>query len=370
MSNHKSQRKEPVQALNYKIVKLSTKAADEPEASLLIIYTGGTLGMSVDEQGALRPFNFGKVLERIPTLRYLNLQLTVISFPQPIDSSDVRISHWQDMAYIIHHNYDSYDGFVIIHGTDTMAYSASALSYMLEGLSKPVIFTGAQLPIEQARTDARENLASALEIAATKDEKGLPLVKEVCIFFNHHLLRGNRSKKVQSTHFDAFESENYPILAEAGINIEFNYGALLKPDPARSLSYHAALDGAVMILKLHPGIEGKLMRHMLEAPGLKAVVLETFGSGNVPGNQDFLIELERAVSHGIILFNVSQCNGGKVMQGKYATSSALDKIGVISGKDITTEAAVTKLMYLLGKFGDPDKVKKNLVRPLAGEMIS
>lgn len=370
MSENQRKRQKTVQSLNYKIVKLSTKADAEQASSILIIYTGGTLGMSVNEKGALSPFNFGKVLESIPTLRYLNLQLTVISFPEPIDSSNIRISHWQDLAYIIHHNYDSYDGFVIIHGTDTMAYSASALSFMLEGLAKPVIFTGAQLPIDQARTDARENLATALEIAAMKDKKSQPFIKEVCIFFNHLLLRGNRSKKVQSTHFDAFESENYPILAEAGISIDFNFPALLNPGTGKPLSYQREMCEDVAIIKIHPGMNQAIMERMLSHPELKGIVLETFGSGNVPNYQWFTDLLRSTTDRGVLVCNVSQCNGGRVVQGKYATSMALNDLGIISGNDMTTEAAITKMMYLLAKFEQVDIIKKEMERPLAGEMNS
>jgi L-asparaginase len=355
--------------MNYKIVKLRTQSASETKASILIIYTGGTLGMSYDANGALVPFNFGKVIERIPSLEFLNLQLTVISFPEPIDSSNIQPSHWVDLAYIIQHNYDSYDGFVIIHGTDTMSYSASMLSYLLQGLSKPVVFTGAQLPIEVARTDARENLATALEIAAAKDKDGNALVPEVSIFFNHMLLRGNRSKKVQSILFDAFESRNYPPLAEAGITIEYNHSYIRKAVKDEKLKHFSKIDSRVAILKLFPGITQPVLEAILFAEDIKGVVLETFGSGNTPTYPLFLATLKKAVDNGKILLNVSQCNGGHVLQGHYQTSSSLSKIGVISGRDITSEAALSKMMFLFGEFSDVEKVKIELSKPIAGEML-
>ncbi|EPR65005.1 L-asparaginase [Cyclobacterium qasimii M12-11B] len=254
--------------MNYKIVRLNTAAKKEIEHSVLIIYTGGTLGMAYDDDGALVPFNFGKILEKIPNLNNLNISITVISFPEPIDSSNINLNHWVDMSYIIYENYDTYDGFVVLHGTDTMAYSASMLSYMLKGLNKPVIFTGAQLPISAMRSDARENLMTSLEIAISK-ANGKPIVPEVCIFFNHLLLRGNRAKKVQSVHFDAFESENYPPLAESGIVIDYNYASIRPYEEGKKLRCLNKLDNSVMVLKLFPGITAQVIEHCLNMKGLK-----------------------------------------------------------------------------------------------------
>jgi L-asparaginase len=353
--------------MNYKIVRLNTAAQQEIEHSVLIIYTGGTLGMAYDDDGALVPFNFGKILEKIPNLNNLNISITVISFPEPIDSSNINLQHWGDMAYIIFENYDTYDGFVVLHGTDTMAYSASMLSFMLKGLNKPVIFTGAQLPISAMRSDARENLMTSLEIAISK-ANGKPIVPEVCIFFNHLLLRGNRAKKVQSVHFDAFESENYPPLAESGIVIDYNYSAIRPYEEGKKLRYVNKLDKSVMVLKLFPGITQQVIHHSLSMEGLKGVVLETYGSGNSPSESWFIKEMEEAVDRGILILNVSQCNGGRVIQGRYQTSMDLKRVGVLSGADITTEAAITKMMFLLANEPDETEIKRRMMMPLAGEM--
>src|SRR5690554_3318661 len=349
-----------------KLVRLNTAATQYIQSSILIIYTGGTLGMAYNSSGSLIPFNFGQILEKIPNLTSMNVSITVISFPEPIDSSNVSMQHWIDMAYIIYENYDTYDGFVVLHGTDTMAYSASMLSYMLKGLNKPVIFTGAQLPISALRSDARENLMTSLKIAISKKE-GKPLVPEVCIFFNHRLLRGNRAKKSQSMHFDAFESENYPPLAEAGIVIDYNHAAI-KPFVPGPLSYRNELDNNVMVLKLFPGITPRVVEHCFDIDGLKGLVLETFGSGNSPNQGWFLSAVEKALGKGIIILNVSQVNGGEVDQDRYQTGRDLKKLGVLGGADLTTEAAITKMMYLLGNEKDEGEVRRKLVLPLAGEM--
>lgn len=353
--------------MNYKIVRLNTGTKSDSTASVLIIYTGGTLGMAYDESGALVPFNFGQILEKVPILTSMNIAITVISFPEPIDSSNVNMKHWVDMGYIIYENYDSYDGFVILHGTDTMAYSASMLSYMLHGLNKPVVFTGAQLPISAMRSDARENLMTALEIATAKMD-GNPVVPEVCIFFNHMLLRGNRSKKVQSVHFDAFESENYPPLAEAGIIIDYNFAAISPLKNGSKLKFYNKLDNRVIILKLFPGITRQVMDSCFAIEGLRGVILETFGSGNSPSEKWFLDSLSDAIKKGIIILNVSQCNGGRVIQGRYQTSKDLLRIGVLSGGDITTEAAITKMMFLLGNETKDAEIRRKLTEPMVGEM--
>ncbi|WP_035804120.1 asparaginase [Lunatimonas lonarensis] len=353
--------------MNYKIVRLNTASQKDIEHSVLIIYTGGTLGMAYSAEGALVPFNFGQILEKVPTLTQLNISITVISFPEPIDSSNISPQHWVDMAYIIYENYDTYDGFVVLHGTDTMAYSASMLSFMLQGLNKPVIFTGAQLPISEMRSDARENLMTSLEIAISK-RNGQPIVPEVCIFFNHMLLRGNRAKKVQSIHFDAFESENYPPLAESGIVIDYNFTAIKRPSDSKELRYLNRINNQVMVLKLFPGITEKVIESCLKIKGLRGIVLETYGSGNSPSELWFLKLMQKAVNAGIVVFNVSQCNGGRVIQGRYQTSKDLERIGVLSGADITTEAAVTKLMFLLANESSEMEIKRKLIVPLAGEM--
>jgi len=277
------------------------------------------------------------------------------------------MEQWGDIARIIKSQYEQFDGFVILHGTDTMAYSASALSFMLQGLNKPVIFTGAQLPIGLPRSDARENFIGALEIAS-EYENGVPMVAEVCVFFNNILIRGNRAKKVESNHFDAFESENYPVLAEAGISIGYNRSALRKHTVGTQLIVNTAMDDAVIILKLFPGINKKTISAILNTDHIKGVVVESYGSGNVPNERWFLDLLTAATLKGLIILNISQCLGGSVIQGKYQTSSALEKMGVIGGSDLTVEAATTKLMYALANHQNLEDVKSCISTDISGEM--
>lgn len=350
-----------------KLKKVSINAATPltPKGKVLIIYTGGTFGMISDAEGVLIPFDFSLILGYLPTLRKLALELTVISFQTPIDSSNIAPAHWKLLGEIIYENYSSYDGFVVLHGTDTMAYTASALSFMLQGLCKPVIFTGAQLPISEPRSDARENLITALEIASAQ-EGGRPVVPEVCIYFDYELLRGNRSRKVESLQFNAFESGNYPPLAKAGVKISYN-NAAIRPYPPEPLKIYTDLDTNISILKLFPGIGQAAVNSVLATPGLKAVILETFGAGNAPTLPWLTDSLQTAINKGILIVNVSQCPGGMVLQGRYATSQSLLHIGVIGGNDITTEAAVTKLMLLLANYSI-DKVRELMSIPLAGEM--
>ncbi|MDH5396899.1 MAG: asparaginase [Cyclobacteriaceae bacterium] len=348
-------------------LRIDTASPEQPQASIMIIYTGGTAGMVLDKSKALVPFDFNLILEHMPVLKSFNLLLKVVSFDTPVDSSNINPEHWKLIAEIILHNYQTHDGFVVLHGTDTMAYTASALSFMLEGLNKPVIFTGAQLPVSSPRSDAHENLVTSLEIASAQKD-GRPIVPEVAIYFDYYLFRANRAKKVESQHFDAFNSENYPTLAEAGIAIEYNTDRILPFVPGDHLKVSTSIDTAVTILKLFPGMSKTTVESVLSTPGLKGVVMETFGAGNAPTTPWLVDCLSRAIDAGIIIFNVSQCPGGKVSQGRYETSKILDMIGVIGGNDITLEAAITKMMYLLGTIKSKKEVKKLLSLPLRGEM--
>jgi L-asparaginase len=335
--------------------------------SVLLIYTGGTIGMMQDlRTGDLKPFNFKALTQQIPELQKFDIQLSSISFAKPIDSSNMNPKIWIELAEIIRDNYNKHDGFVVLHGSDTMAYTASALSFMLQNLSKPVVLTGSQLPIGIIRTDGKENLITAIEIAAAcKNNK--PIITEVCVYFEYKLYRGNRTFKYNSAHFDAFKSPNYKPLAEAGVDIIYNQSALLKPSK-KALIVHTKLDNDIAVLKLFPGLSKKITLSILNITGIKAVILETFGAGNASTEAWFLGALKQAIDKGIIVYNVTQCPEGKVIQGMYETSSHLKKIGVISGYDITFESAIAKLMFVLGKNTSVAKAKKELETNLRGEI--
>lgn len=351
--------------MNYNKININTALPASPRAKVMIIYTGGTLGMTHDAHGVLIPFDFNHILEHLPTLRSLLLHITVVAFENPIDSSNIEPAHWQTIGKIVFENYDEQDGFVVLHGTDTMAYTSSALSFMLKGLAKPVILTGAQLPISEPRSDARENLITAIEIASAK-LNGKPIVPEVCIYFDYELIRGCRARKVESMHFDAFQSENYPPLAKAGVKIDYAVEGIRVPVDDK-LSILSQFDTNVALVKLFPGISASAMKAVISTAGLKALVMETYGAGNAPSAEWFLEILKKAITDDILILNISQCPGGMVTQGKYETSKALEDIGVISGADMTTESAVTKLMLLLGE-GGIAYARKWIGRSLAGEL--
>lgn len=337
---------------------------------ILIIYTGGTIGMRQDENGTLVPFDFNSIEEEFPSVRQLNVDIEVDKKMTPIDSSNVTPARWAELARIIRDNYDACDGFVVLHGTDTMSYSASALSFMLENLAKPVVFTGSQIPMGIMRTDGRENLITAIEIAAARRADGSPVVPEVSLYFQNRLMRANRTSKLSAEALNAFDSCNYPPLAEVGVNIFYNSDDILRPSAGAErepLRISEAMDENVVIVKLFPGITELSLRSMLAIEGLKGVVLETFGTGNAPTEEWFLRALADAIGRGITIIDVTQCRSGAVDMQLYETGLRLQKIGVVCGRDMTCEAAVTKLMWLLGKHLPKAQFSEALARPLRGE---
>ena len=339
------------------------------QPKILIVYTGGTIGMVKDyNTGALKAFDFSQISSKIPELQQLNCEINTISFDEPIDSSNMSVDYYIQIAEIISDNYDKFDGFVVLTGSDTMSYTSSAISFMFENLQKPVIFTGSQLPIGDLRTDAKENLITSIQVASAY-ENGKPVIQEVGLYFEYKLYRANRTTKINAEQFEAFASMNYPPLAESGVHLNFNYPLLLKPEgDKKDLVVRKNLDNHVAILKLFPGITESVVRSFMNIPDLKGIILETYGSGNAPTEKWFVDLLEESVNKGIYIVNVTQCKGGSVILGHYETSSELKRIGIVDGKDITTETAIAKMMYLLGEKLSKEEFTHYFQTPLRGEM--
>ena len=336
---------------------------------VLLIYTGGTIGMGCNAKtGALEPLRFDQLSKQMPELEQISADIDVHQFAPPIDSSDMTPRLWSHLVRIIADNYEQYDGFVILHGTDTMAYTASALSFMLENLTKPVILTGSQLPIGQLRTDGKENLITSIEIASAKHDDGRPIVPEVCIYFSGKLLRGNRSTKINADGFNAFDSFNYPHLADAGVTIVYHEEFILKPDYNKPMTPHFALDPNVVVFTLFPGIQDNIVRHVLDAPELRAIVMRSYGSGNAPQRPWLMKMLSDASNRGVNIINISQCAEGTVEMARYDTGYQLKNAGVISGYDSTVESAVTKLMHLQGHYSDSNIIRMKMNQNLRGEI--
>ncbi|MBD5280962.1 MAG: type I asparaginase [Bacteroides sp.] len=351
---------------------LQLREAETKRPRILMIYTGGTIGMKENPvTHALEPVDFDHLLDNVPKIKMLDFHIDNFQFKHPIDSSAMNPNHWVEIAKVIEDNYADYDGFVVLHGTDTMAYTASALSFMLENLDKPVIITGSQLPIGEVRTDGEENLITALQIAAARDRNNEHTIREVAILFENYLWRGNRSTKRSADNFNAFKSNNYPELAKIGLGITFNREALWRGKYANApLKVHYNMDCNVLVIDLFPGIKEEMVRHMLATPNIKAVVLKTFGAGNGPSDPWFIDAIRETVEKGIVVVNITQCTNGSVHPYRYMTGMELAQCGVVSGHDLTSEAAITKLMYLLGRGMSSEEVKNYMEYSLCGEMSS